>query len=535
MYMMTPLFFGLLSACSGGKLDLDSAAADASADGGGSADGGATDGTGGATDGTGGGTGGATGGGDSGGGDTAGSGTAAVEGLDDPGRARCEEGLAIDYDPDPSVVEVHLTADEYAWDPGTGTAFEDGYAYNGCVPGPIISARLGDTVRIVFQNDTDMDTTIHWHGLRVPNDMDGTPMVQDPVAPGERFTYEYVLRDVGLYWYHPHLDVDLQVERGLSGAIWVQDPEAPELETSVVVLDDVLRDSSGQIAPTSTSGMGTMGRLGDLLLASGRVDAEIPMSAGTWRLLALVNAANTRYFDLELEGHELLVVGSDGGFFNEPVAAERVLLGPGQRALVLVAGEGEPGGRYALNNYAVDLFDTGGSGGGMGGMGGMMLSDPLGDGPNTVLTLVYDEAEGALPDPPSFPTGTLEAWTPGTPAHTWTFTETMAGGGMAFAIDGELWPDVTPLELSGGVGQVTLAVDNQTSMRHPFHIHGQRFQVVEVNGEPVDQPMWQDTFDVPAEGGITLVTELENPGDWMYHCHILEHEENGMMGDMIVE
>ncbi|HIA00712.1 MAG TPA: multicopper oxidase family protein, partial [Myxococcales bacterium] len=437
--------------------------------------------------------------------------------LEDPGFTRCSEPIAVDHDRDPQVVEIHLRASATTWNPGTGEL--SGLGYNGCVPGPLIVAELGNTLRVVFDNELEFETTIHWHGFRLPNAMDGTPAVQNPIQPGERFTYEFELVDAGLYWYHPHIDVDIQVERGLHGAIWIRDPAAPDVDTAVVVLDDVLLDNNGQIAPPTEGMMAMMGRHGNVLLANGQRAAEVHIEPNTWKLLALVNTANTRFFDMELEGHEMQLVGTDGGFLNAPVAVDRVVLAPGERALVLVKGDGIPGERYRLLNYEHSISS---SGGGMGGMG-----DTIPDGA-VVLELVYGIESAEERPQPVFPSDSLEPLTPEAPVHTWVLGGGMGGGGMVFTIDGATYPNV-PL-VTAKFGLATFVIQNDSTMDHPFHIHGERFQVIESN-----YLGWKDTFIVPANSSITIVSELSNPGDWMYHCHILEHEETGMMGILKVE
>ncbi|MFT7521863.1 MAG: FtsP/CotA-like multicopper oxidase with cupredoxin domain, partial [Kiritimatiellia bacterium] len=152
----------------------------------------------------------------------------------------------VDQDPDFDVVEVVLTADETTvdWMDGGSTPV---WSYNGVVPGPIIQAWVGDTVRVIFTNNLDEPTTIHWHGLRIDNLMDGVPAVQDPVQPGETFTYEFVVPDAGSYWYHPHVRSDIQVESGLQGTLVVheREPLAYDMDRYFVI-DDVLLTDSGQ-------------------------------------------------------------------------------------------------------------------------------------------------------------------------------------------------------------------------------------------------------------------------------------------------
>jgi FtsP/CotA-like multicopper oxidase with cupredoxin domain len=150
---------------------------------------------------------------------------------------RVQLAAAPDRDPDPDVVEVQLRAAPFAWDPGTGQAVTDGLAFEGQVPGPTIVVQRGQRLRVHFLDDTEMENTLHWHGMRVPEAQDGVSQMDDPVQPGEEHVYEFEVPDAGLCWYHPHMDTDHALERGLYGTIWVQDPTEPEVDClSVVVL-----------------------------------------------------------------------------------------------------------------------------------------------------------------------------------------------------------------------------------------------------------------------------------------------------------
>ena len=118
----------------------------------------------------------------------------------------CGYSAANDLDPSPSVVEIDLAASAMAWDPGTGISLADGLAYDGTVPGPLIEANVGDTVKVHFANDTDEPLTVHWHGLRIDSAMDGGMQMDNPIEPGDTFDYEFIPPDAGFYWYHPHMD-----------------------------------------------------------------------------------------------------------------------------------------------------------------------------------------------------------------------------------------------------------------------------------------------------------------------------------------
>lgn len=439
----------------------------------------------------------------------------------------CGYSAAPDLDPSEEVVEVELRAAQLTWDPGTGTPLEDGLAFNDAVPGPLLEATLGQTLRVNFTNDTDQELTLHWHGLRVSPEMDGIMQMMDPVAPGESFTYDLQLIDAGFYWYHPHMDTALTLERGLYGGILVRAPGEGRADCELpLVLDDILLDEdTQQILPPDTDMMQLMGRLGNLLLANGKADRWVGLTQGQSVLLRLVNAANARFFDLYLEGHTLTVVGTDGGWLAEPYTVDHLVMAPGERWLVQVDATGQPGERYRLMSKRFQLHDEDHS--------EMMEFDPLGDDDQPVMGFVYGEGrvEGAVwaqptPDVPAWsgPTDTL--------GHTWELDENMDEGTVF--IDGQAWPDVPMVTVSANT-DTTFVVDNKSEMHHPFHIHGNRFQIVAVDGAPPPQTQgWKDTWSVAPMSSVTVVSALDNPGEWMYHCHILEHAEKGMAGLMTV-
>ncbi|MFZ5479497.1 MAG: multicopper oxidase family protein [Myxococcota bacterium] len=442
----------------------------------------------------------------------------------------CGYTAAEDLDPGEDVVEVDLRASAHAWDPGTGVPLETGLAFNEQVPGPLLAATRGDTLRVNFTNDTDADLTIHWHGLRAAPEMDGVMQMMDPVAPGETFTYELALQDSGAYWYHPHMSGDTVLERGLYGAILVREPGEGRADFELpLVLDDVLLDADGQIEPQGTEEERTMGRLGSVLLANGASGRRIEVTQGQTMLLRLVNASNARIWDLRLEGHTFTVVATDGGFLAEPYEVENLVLVPGERYVVLVEATGEPGAEYRRLNARVPLHEAGEHHG-----GGKMETDPLGEGENPVLSFVY--AKGSVTRTPWVqPTADVPGWDGATATfgHQWVLEENAMDGSVT--IDGEAWPEVTPAIVAGNV-ETTFEVVDETMMHHPFHLHGNRFQIVAVEGvAPSAPPGWKDTRDAPPMSTLTVVSALDIPGEWMAHCHILEHAEDGMAALLTVQ
>jgi len=243
-------------------------------------------------------------------------------------------------------------------------------AYNGSIPGPTVRVRQGSEIVVQVTNDGDLDTTVHWHGLRLENRYDGVPHeTQLPIPVGGSFTYRLKFPDAGLYWYHPHIREDYGQELGLYGNI-VVDPAEPDYwppvhREIVLTLDDLLLED-GKIAPFSRSetNYAAMGRFGNVLLIGGQADLSLTATAGEVVRLYLTDTANTRVFNVQLPGARMKRVGGDSGRVEREEFVEAVLLAPSERAVVDVLFD-QPG-QLALEHRTPDRTSvtTGGTEGG---------------------------------------------------------------------------------------------------------------------------------------------------------------------------
>ena len=239
-------------------------------------------------------------------------------------------------EPGRSVVELDLEAREVDWEftPGRVTR---AWGYNGQIPGPTIEARAGDVLEIRFTNRLPEPTTIHWHGLQIPAAMDGTDMVQQPVGPGESFTYRFKVPDAGTFWYHPHSNETVQLERGLYGAMVVRSSDEPQLDAErVLVLDDVQLDRKGQIKPPGWWIEQHNGREGNTRLVNGKKEPELTIAAGQVERWRIVNAASARYVRLSIGRRPFTLLGTDGGLIDAPITLNEVLLTPADRVELAV-------------------------------------------------------------------------------------------------------------------------------------------------------------------------------------------------------
>jgi FtsP/CotA-like multicopper oxidase with cupredoxin domain len=379
--------------------------------------------------------------------------------------------------------------------------------------------------------------------------MDGVPhLTQKPIAPGETFEYEFDCRDAGTFWYHPHVRSFEQVERGLAGALVVEEPEPLKVDRDIVwLLDDWRLTRDAQVADDFGNMMDVShaGRLGNTVTINGRVHEQLVVRSGERIRLRLINAANARIFGLEFAGHTPLVVALDGQPV-EPHAPEgnRVVLGPAQRVDLVLDCVGKPtevftvtDGFYRQRRYRlVDLvYDA----------GAPLRKAPLGvPAPLQANPIAEPKLDGAVRHSVEFGGGMMDPKMMRSMRHPdggrgmmEGMRERMRQGGIwtingvaVLADDHAHAPLVT---LDRGKSYV-LDMLNDTAWWHPMHLHGHVFRVLSRNGKPTVRREWLDTVLMEPGERVEIAFVADNPGDWMFHCHILEHQLGGMMGTVRV-
>jgi len=429
----------------------------------------------------------------------------------------------VDTNPDPRIVEVTLDAREAEVTIGPGQRVR-AWTYNGTVPGPLIRARVGDRLIVHFTNHLDTNTTVHWHGVRVPNAMDGVPEHTQPaVANGRGFTYDFELPDAGLFWYHPHVLSAAQVGFGLYGALLVEDPndQVQVTDEAVLVLSDMSVDDGVLESPTSGGDLAaTFGREGTRVLVNGRTDATFTVRDGAPQRWRVVNAAKSRYFLLDLEGEPFLLLGGDGGLQERAERRDSLVIAPGERLDVIVAPRRPVDGAPVVLRSG--LFDRG-----FGSTEFRRVEELL------TLRFAPTAAYAApLPSPPGRRIEPLDLT--GATQVRLDLTFSNADGLNRYGVNGVAFAE--DLMLTAHVGETQVwTVTNQTKWSHPFHLHGFFFQVLDAAGAPVRPLAWKDTVDVPFGQTVRLAVRFDNrPGMWMYHCHILDHADLGLMGMLAV-
>jgi FtsP/CotA-like multicopper oxidase with cupredoxin domain len=427
----------------------------------------------------------------------------------------------VDTNPDPDVVEVSLVAAEGIQELRLGAradvwGYRDGSVADAdvTVPGPTLDVKQGDHVIVHFTNQLPEPTTIHWHGIRVPNAFDGSEHTQTPVPPGGTFDYSFTALDEGTYWFHPHIRGDVQVEKGLYAALVVHGGVQPDVNAErVFILDDVKLAADGNLDNTQSMDDMMFGRQGNALLVNGRESATLRVQAGARERWRFVDAANSRFFKLSLPGHPFLVIGWDGGLLPDPYPTDTLLISPGERYDVIVDLTGTNGDVLDLQTLYYNRAPE--------------LPDP---GPLDLMTITLGEPAAPVA---ALPTswGTLDTIPidANTPMTTLLFHEDGTPLKRIFSINGQVYPDVTPITVMKDAIAVWL-VNDDVGMDHPFHLHGMFFQVLDVDGVPPEHHGWKDTVIVPRYKKLRFAVRYGEPGHWMFHCHILEHQEGGMMG-----
>ncbi|MBK5143174.1 multicopper oxidase family protein [Budviciaceae bacterium BWR-B9] len=397
------------------------------------------------------------------------------------------------------------------------------WAYNDQIPGPAIEVFEGDTVEILFKNELPQPTTVHWHGLPVPPDQDGNP--QDEVAPGASRVYKFTLPEgcAGTYWYHPHghNTVAEQAFRGLAG-VFIVKPKQDQLAHIPVqnwLISDLKLSADGQIAPNSM--MDWMnGREGQFVLINGASHPEITLNQAT--RARLWNACSGRYLNLSLNDADIYLIGTDGGLLEQPYKLTTLLLTPGERAEILIVPK--KSGTQSLQALAYDRGKMG------------CTTEEV-----TRSLASINLKASQLPDLPT-KLASLPNIGKASAVKTLEYTETMDMGkgmsGMNFLINGKKH-DPKRIDLTSKVGEVEeWEIFNNSHMDHNFHLHGTQFTVVsyQLNGQSrlPEYIGHKDTINLKPYERVRIKLVQQHKGLRMYHCHILEHETLGMMGQLNV-
>ena len=415
-------------------------------------------------------------------------------------------------------IYYQLTAAAFDW-AITGEKNIRAWGFNNQLPGPVLRAKKGDTLIIKIKNELAEPTVIHWHGIRLPASMDGTGEAQKPIQPGEEFEYRFVVPDAGTFWYHSHQNETVQMERGMYGALIVEDDADPVVDADkVFMIDDMKlkRDNSFKKGNSfSRWAERHDGRQGDSLLINGKENTVINMHAGQTERWRFINSSSARYFVLHLDGRSFKIIGTDGGLIEEPVTVTEVLLTPGERVDIL-AGPFAEGETFSIGSLSYnrstflrakrERFAT------------VMVGDAR---PSVALIPGMLRKIEPLASKDAAVTRKVKLSVGASMKH-----------GIDFLVNGTMHANDKPVY----VGELQVwEVSNTSLMDHPFHLHGYFFQVLEDKGKAPGYTAWKDTINLKPRSKVKIAWIPDNrPGMWMYHCQILEHHEAGMMANFEV-
>jgi FtsP/CotA-like multicopper oxidase with cupredoxin domain len=410
------------------------------------------------------------------------------------------------------------------------------WGYNGRSPGPILRVRQGDELRVRLINQLEQPTSLHWHGVRIVNAMDGVPaLTQEAVAPGKSFDYRFSCPDAGTFWYHPHIMSSEQVARGLHGVLIVEELDPPQADQDLVfVVDDwrltrdghVHAESFGSIAERAHAG-----RYGNTFTLNGSTNHEVPVKAGERLRLRICSVSNANVFGLKFDDHAMHVIAVDG----QPVApfeAENglVVLASGQRSDVIADMTGKPGTKSSIRLLTYD-------------------------GQHVVGQFVYHRSERRrtklLDSPIALPANPLDTkldlanaqevllmmdgGAMGRMTGAWVgakwlgMRELIDQHGLVWSFNGVAGMPKQPLFKAEKGHTVKLRMVNRTSWPHAMHLHGHHFKQIERKPDGPSESFWRDTILINPREEFTMAFVADNPGKWMLHCHMLEHQEGGMM------
>ena len=439
--------------------------------------------------------------------------------------------LSIDLEPQPSEAQL-LPSDQ----PSTAV-----WSYNGQVPGPMLRLRQGARLNASLINRLPQATTIHWHGIRIDNAMDGVAgLTQAAVPPGERFDYSFTVPDAGTFWYHPHNRSWEQVARGLSGLLIVDEEDPPAVDQDLVlVVDDWRLGEDGAIHEASFRHLrdwSHTGRLGNVLTLNGLDFLDLPVEAGERIRLRVCNTATARVMNLRFEDHSPIAIAYDGQPVPPRAVSDGALrIAPGERVDRLIDMTLAPGAEAAITEIS-------GNGRLMAGRFIYHPSERRRSGP---LEEFQGLAANPLPHkidltnavnaPLVMAGGAMGGLREAIYRGETLSIEQLVQRGQVWAFNGIAGRSDEPL-FSVRVGQsVRIPMVNDTAWAHAIHLHGHHVRLLGTNGEVLKAEGWRDTVFLDRREQRTVAFVADNPGKWMIHCHMLEHQAAGMAAWFAVE
>ncbi|WP_409346818.1 multicopper oxidase family protein [Paenibacillus sp. MBLB4367] len=432
------------------------------------------------------------------------------------------------------------------------------WTFNNSVPGPELRVKQGENVQIVLKNELKEPATIHWHGVPVPNAMDGIPGVtQNAVQPGETFTYAFKAEVPGTYWYHSHQDSVNQVDRGMYGAFIVEPKNGAKPDRDYTLMLDEWRSAdttmSGGGAGAGMSGMNGMDHskmnmggakssagesenaaaeaghdmsMYDLYTINGKSGpsiSELPVKKGETVRLRLINAGYLTH-RIHLHGHDYRITAADGQSLNNPglLRDSVVEIAPGERYDIEFVADNP--GRWLIEDHSGNPAAKG-----MKAVIAYEGGNPGNDRPDEAKVLPsvdmssYGEA-GSM----SFTLGQSYNL-----SYTMNLNTATRDGDTVYTINGKAFPETEPMKVKKGETVKVRLVNQSKTDDHPMHLHGHFFQVLSRNGKPLEgSPLIKDTLNLKPGEEYVVAFQADNEGNWMFHCHDLHHASAGMVTEL---
>ncbi len=412
-----------------------------------------------------------------------------------------------------STKYYQLTASEFNWEVSDEKTIK-AWGFNNSIPGPVLRAKKGETLVIKVKNHLNEPTVVHWHGIRLPSSMDGTDDTQKPIVPGEEFEYKFVVPDAGTFWYHSHQNETEQMEKGMYGALIVEDETDPVTDTErIFMIDDMRLTADNEFKKGNFFARWFErhdGREGDTLLINGKENSIVNIHAGQTERWRFINTSSAKYFRLYLSGKPFKIIATDGGLLEKTQQVTEALITPGER-IDIIAGPFTQGETFAIESLPYNR---------------MTSIKPKHQQYATVKVGAAKSSVAFIPEN----LRKIEALAPQDAPVTRKVKFSVVASwkhGIDFLVNNDVHTADKPVN----IGELQIwEVSNTSLMDHPFHSHGFFFQVIEENGKAPAYKAWKDTYNLKPRSKVKIAWIPDNrPGRWMYHCHILEHHEAGMM------
>lgn len=406
------------------------------------------------------------------------------------------------------------------------------WGFDGVVPGTPIRVKLGQPVHAIVKNALQVPTAVHWHGIRLPNAMDGVAgLTQPPIQPGESFDYQFTPPDAGTYWYHSHVNAYEQVGRGLYGPLIIDETTPPVVDRDLVwMIDDWRLRDDASIMDDFGSGhdRSHAGRIGNVPTVNGRFRDTVKVRTGERIRLRLINASNARNFALSFGDLNPTVIAVDGQAVKPYQPNKPIIVGAAGRVDLMIDMSGDPGSSMAVvDSFYREPFDLTKFVYQKEALRASALTSSIAlDGP----TLPNPDLSNAIKQDVVIAGGAMGGLRRAQLDGEWMGLREIAQQGYVWALNDVVGNklNMPPLIDTKKGTSVHLTLHNQTAFPHPMHLHGHHMKLLSINGKPLPDTRWVDSPLLLPEQTMELSFVADNPGDWLFHCHALEHHSAGL-------